>query len=213
MPRAKARDLSIVHVPLDLRKGARTRLKVIDSAYRCIARDGYYRTTFQTIADHAKVSQPLVVKIFVSRENIFPMVAAHLLQQAILRTEARLQAGQAITVAQKLETYYEVSLDMLEADPDLPNFYINLYYLSTYDPKTREINQAIRKGALDRIEGFLMGSPKVQRRRDLSLRRIATGLHDLLTGSILNCVALGSDWDKPALLKNLRVSFLDGLDL
>src|SRR4051794_36157433 len=79
---AMSKTGALFTAPEPLRKGERTRLKLIESAFLSIARDGYYRTTFQTIADRAKVSQPLVVKAFRTRENIFPVVCGHLLELA-----------------------------------------------------------------------------------------------------------------------------------
>jgi len=189
------------------RKGERTRIKLLESAFLGIARDGYYRTTFQTIADRAGVSQPLVVRLFRTREEIFPTVAGHLLELATEATEARLSEAEDLDLGAKLEAYFEVSVDILRAQPDLARFYVNIYYLASYDERVRAFYTTIRRQALSRLSGWLKASG-AERPNEL-----AAALHDLLSGHILNVIAAGGKWNKPALKRGLRTLVLKGLGL
>lgn len=196
---------SLFEVSPEWRKGERTRIKLLESAFLGIARDGYYRTTFQTIADRAGVSQPLVVRAFRTREAIFPTVAEHLLEQAVRATEARMSRAAAADAPARIEAYFEVSVDMLRAQPDLARFYVNLYYLAAYDEKVRALYTAIRRQAVARLASLIKGATSDRP------SEIAASLHDLLTGHILNVIAAGGKWNKPALKRSLRATVLRGL--
>ena len=46
----------------------------------------------------------------------------------------------------------------------------------------------------------------------LTPNEVAAALHDLLTGHILNVIAAGGKWNKPALKRSLRAIVLKGLE-
>jgi len=183
MPRTLKPSVELFPVAKDLRKGQRTRIHILKAAFECMARDGYYRTTFQTIADYTNLSQPLIVKVFGSRENIFPVVAEALLTRATQLTEGHLESLKSKSSASKMEAYFEISLKMLQAHPLLAKFYINIYYLATYEPRIRKFNQIMRTQALERLTK-LLGD---QHRAEM--------VHNQLTGFILNAISLGTPLD------------------
>lgn len=192
--------------PKGARKGVRTRLKILESAFQCISRDGYYRTTFQTIADRAGVSQPLVVRAFSNRDGIFLAVAHHLLELAIVNTESRLAAASPATPLERVKTYFDVSIDMLSEQPDLARFYMNTYYLSTYERAVRALNSQVRARAVERLTNLLAGASKLRRRLE-----VAQSLHDYLIGFLLNTIASGTKWDRAAIHRTLTYVFLSRL--
>ncbi|MEO0336145.1 MAG: TetR/AcrR family transcriptional regulator [Pseudomonadota bacterium] len=185
----------------DLRKGERTQLRILAASYKCIVKLGYYRTTFQTIADEAGVSQPLVVKIFKARENIFTTTAQAVLQAALLETEHRLEAQNPRSLKSALRCYFDVSIDMINKTPDLGRFYLNLHYLAAYEQPIREMNAAIRSNAVLRIEG-LLSSYGQTRMSKKSRTALASSLHDLIVGHIFQSISLAKKADK------VRVAFL-----
>ena len=162
---------------MELRKGERTRLKILAASYRCIVELGYYRTTFQTIADQANVSQPLVVKTFKARENIFFTTAMSVLQAAMAETESRLKKQNPRNLKKALQCYFDVSVDMINQTPDLGKFYLNLHYLAAYEQPIKKLNLSIRQNAVMRLEGLISeftDSP-ISKKKKLVL---AEALHD-----------------------------------
>lgn len=197
---------SLFTIDPTLRKGQRTQLRIIQAAFACIARDGYYRTTFQTIADQAQLSQPLIVKAFGTRENIFPTVAGHLLGLATVLTNDRIALLKAEGTEKKIEAYFDVSLEMMRDNPDLVLFYMNIYYLSTYDRAIRAFNLKMRKQAMNRLIELLREHPRLARARAEKLQAHAASLHDYLVGSILNGVALHEKLDLERMRVGLRLT-------
>jgi len=61
-------------------RAARTRRRILESAARCFARNGYRRTRFEDIAAGAGVSRALVYAYFESKENLLRSVCASLLE-------------------------------------------------------------------------------------------------------------------------------------
>lgn len=169
-------------LPAEARKGERTRRHVIESAYLGIARDGYYRTTFQSIADRAKISQPLVVKIFGSKNKIFPVVAQEIFGVATVLTVEHLRKISTKSSRQRLEAYLEVTTSLFLDNPDLGAFYMNLYSLAAYDLEIQKILTAMRSQALGRLQELLGHAEDAVR------------FHDQLTGAILTTIALGENW-------------------
>src|SRR3954467_8263186 len=99
-----------------LRKGERTRQKLLQAALFCLAHYGERETTFQKIADHCGVSQPLVVRYFKSRDKIFPLVLEDFLTRARAKTVNALK--QNISPLDKIRNYLEVSVSLFRDEPE-----------------------------------------------------------------------------------------------
>lgn len=176
-----------------LSKGERTYQKIVDGAFVCIARDGYHATTFQTIADEVKLSQPLMVRYFGSKEQIFPVVIEHFLALARAQTESALKEieGKA-SATEKLKKYIDTSFVIFLSKPQMQKFYMAIYSHSHYDDKIRKINMAIKSGAIQRIVSILNEGIS---NKEFALSHppeiVARVIHNTLTGLLLNCVIEG----------------------
>lgn len=170
-----------------MKKADQTKAKIIKSAAFCLAHLGERETTFQAIADHCGVSQPLVVKYLKNREGIFSNVIEEMVEKAKSATVEVLSQSSSATDA--LTKYLFVSLENFEKDQTIPRIYLMLYYFAGIDPKFRAINSEIKRGAVDRIYNILeAGIESGEFRRSLDTYGLARIIHDGIVGILLSSI-------------------------
>lgn len=168
-------------------KGDLQRQRIIDSASYCLANFGERGTTFQTIADHCKISQSSVVKYLKTRDNIFPQVLDYWISRARVQTEARLNASDS--AEQKLRHYIKVSHELFVETREVSIIILTLHYLAGTNEKYRVVNAGIKEVALNRIakiidEGIQDGSFK-----KVNSRIVAKTMHNSLMGYLLSTIS------------------------
>ena len=185
------------------RDGAQTKLKALRAAIRCVAELGIEATTFQAIADEAKLSQPLVVYHFKNRKNIFPAIVEHLLVESLVETESALTKTSA-TSRELLAEYLRVSFSFFRSQPELAKVYLTFYYLSGVDRYFTVLNDKLKSEAAQRIHQILARGVQSGELKDAS-PLTARMIHLYLTGVLLN---LATEKSSPAqdevLLKELE---------
>ena len=187
-------------------KGERTRNAVLSSAIYCLSHHGERDTTFQKIADHCKVTQPLVVHYFKRRENIFPAVMDYIFDFTLIETLKQLD--KADTARARLNAYIDVSLNFFEQQPDLGNIYIQFYAKAAYDPYYKDLNSKIKLEATARIEKILKQGQQEGIYRNIDTAIAAKVIHNSLTGLILNMLSENSEF-KAAALRNELSFFIE----
>lgn len=157
------------------------------SAAFCLAHLGEKETTFQAIADHCGVSQPLVVKYLKNREGIFSSVIDEMVEKAKSTTVEFLSHSSSATDA--LTKYLFVSLENFEKDEIIPRIYLMLYYFAGIEPKYRAINSQIKKSAVDRIYRILeKGIASGEFRCSIDTYSLARIIHDGIVGILLSSI-------------------------
>lgn len=127
-------------------KGERTREKILKSSIQCLATLGHEKTTFQAIADHCGISQPLVVHYFEKRENVFPSVIEYLLSRTedILRKEI----DHTRSAVDRLNDFVRVSLEYVRREPDEAKVFLTLSLFATFSDQYRAFNGKIKQSAI-----------------------------------------------------------------
>jgi AcrR family transcriptional regulator len=87
------------------------RAQILEAALGCFGRYGYRRTSMETIARAAGVSRPALYQHFAGREDVFRAMAAWLLDGALERAAAALDAGGPL--ADRLYGALEVKLALV----------------------------------------------------------------------------------------------------
>ncbi|MGZ3774026.1 MAG: TetR/AcrR family transcriptional regulator [Bdellovibrio sp.] len=185
---------------------AKTKTKIIESAMECIADLGLEATTFQAIADKAKISQPLVAYHLKKRENIFIEAFTHLLDTSLVATESSL--AEALSPKDKLINYIMVSLQVFRSHAAIPKMYIAFYYLSSFDPTYRKMNDKLKQEATQRILNILalgLGSGDFKSSDPLLTAKI---IHTSITGLLLNLACENSAFSDEILLQKLTNTIL-----
>jgi AcrR family transcriptional regulator len=75
------------------RKGARQAQTIIEAAYRCLARDGYARTSMQRIAEEAGVQKRMLHYYFETRQKLFEQIAAYVGDRMLSPVEDAIEGG------------------------------------------------------------------------------------------------------------------------
>lgn len=123
------------------RKGARQAQAIVEAGYRCLARDGYARTSMQRIADEAGVQKRMLHYYFDTREKLFAELVAYVGDRMLLPVE------EAISGLEEPEQIVNLGFDRLwrelVTEPELQGVYLGLLAESVGDPALRESLAAV----------------------------------------------------------------------
>lgn len=184
------------------KKGQETYQKIVLAAIRSFAMFGDKGTTFQSIADLAGVSQPLVSKHFKSRDAVLPAaIDQFLLETRQLTTKAM---AEVTLPTEKIKTYIQISIQMFRKHPDLFKIYLLLHYYAGFDSKYQEINTEIKKVAVDRITVIIQDGIKKGDFKDTNARLMAKVIHSNIVGLILSITTERTEFTDSQLQKTLE---------
>lgn len=139
-------------------KGTRTHEKILQSAIFCIAHAGHEKTTFQTIADHCGISQPLVVHYFKKRTNVFP----HVVDYLVNRTQyvIQFQSGRSETATQRLRKFIRISLSAVREDTASAKVFLTLSFLAAFEESYRDRSGQIKQMVANELVEILAAGIK-----------------------------------------------------
>lgn len=184
----------------------KTKEHIIRSAMNCISELGLEHTTFQAIADKAKVSQPLVVYHLKTRENIFHAVFQYILDTSLLETEQAI--AKTPSAKEALTAYIDVSLKYFRSHHGIPIVYLTFYYLSSFNSEYRMINDKLKAEAIQRIMGILAVGMAKKEFKIVNPNLTAKIIHTNITGLLLNLACEKTNYTDEELLKELKKSCL-----
>jgi AcrR family transcriptional regulator len=191
------------------RKGEAQRLRVIESASYCLTKFGERGTTFQSIAEHCKISQASVVKYLKSKDNIFPVVLDHWMSRArSITEESLLQAG---SPEKKLRHYLRISITLFFEKPDVNRVYLMLHYFASIDERFKVINAEIKGIARKRIGEIINAGIADGSFRKVDVPLLSKTIHNCLVGYLLSSVteiSKPSDLQLAPILEDCCLSFV-----
>lgn len=167
-------------------KGEVQKQRVIESASYCLANFGERGTTFQTIAEHCKISQASVVKYLKTRDNIFPVVLDYWITRARGRTEEAIAANS--TPEQKLRSYFKVSSDLFHESREVSVIILTLHYFAGISDKYRVVNAQIKDVAQDRLAAIIEEGMKDGSFKKVNAKAVAKTMHNSLMGYLLSSI-------------------------
>jgi AcrR family transcriptional regulator len=164
-------------------KGEETYQRILAAAMQSFARLGDKNTTFQSIADIAGVSQPLVAKYFKSREAVLPAVVDKFLH------DARVVTAQAVDRAhspkEKLKEYLRVSIKMFRDKPEIFKIYLLLHYYAGFSETYKEKNSEIKRVAVERVTKIIEEGISQKLFKKCNAKLTAKIIHSSLVGVVL----------------------------
>lgn len=146
-------EAATAEYPFASRKGARRAQAIIAAGYRCLARDGYARTSMQRIADEAGVQKRMLHYYFETRERLFAELVAYLGDRMLQPVE------EAISGLGDPEQIVNLGFDRLwselVAEPELQGVYLGLVSESVGDPALRRAIVAVGDRYRDLIRSLI----------------------------------------------------------
>jgi AcrR family transcriptional regulator len=135
-------------------KGARQAEAIVDAAIRCLARDGYARTSMQRIADEAGVNKRMVHYYFDTREQLFDELGRSVGDRLLAGVADAVEglAEPSDIVAAGFERLWKAVTD----DPELQAVYFGLVAESVTDPALRRTVSHVKDGYRDLIRGLIV---------------------------------------------------------
>lgn len=124
-------------------KGLKTQVKIMESAIHCLSHAGHANTTFQSIADHCGISQPLVVHYFKKRENVFPQVIDYLIHRT--QNAIHIDVDRTDSATLQLKKFIRLSLLAVRSDENSAKVFLTLNFLAAFEDRFRDSSSQIKQ--------------------------------------------------------------------
>jgi AcrR family transcriptional regulator len=182
-------------------KGQRTFEKAIRSAIHCLANLGYDQTTFQAIADHAGLSQPLVVHYFKKKENVFPQVIDYLLAK---NAQLGRPGAMKLSAREELRTYLKEAIRIFRENPDSSKIYFTLSFMAVFKESYRISNTKLKQANLERLINILAHGIHTGEFSPDALIGKARMINNLLAGTFMDILTETSSMSDDEILMMLE---------
>lgn len=160
--------------PLDARS------LILESAIRCIAKYGFHETSFQKIADASEMKQTAVIYHFKSKAQLLKAIIGTILESN--RSAVATSTSARKNPVELLRAHFEGNLHWALTYPDQAKIILLFYYHASFDPGFTALYRSIRVNAVLKIKRILGAG-----NQDLAVLA-----HDILLGSIVNCLSVGA---------------------
>jgi AcrR family transcriptional regulator len=193
------------------KKGDKTFENILDAALKSFSKFGDRGTTFQTIANLAGVSQPLVSKYFKSREAVLPAVLEKYLGE--VRQQTTLEIEKSKSATEQLKTYISFSISFYRKNPDIFKIYLLMHYQAGFNKVFLELNTQRKQFATERIKKII--DKGIENKEFVSCRSdlVAKVIHSSLVGLIISMTTEKLNHSDAQLLKMMTSMTLDWLQV
>lgn len=163
---------------------------IIQTALGCFADKGFYETSFQAIADACGMSQTSVLYHFKTKPDLLKAVLDVILRSNMAVVGRRMEGVSNAKSA--LRAHFEGNLEWALRHRNESKNILLLYYYGTYSQEFSDLYRGIRHSAVDKIAAIARKAREDGQLSGLvSVDAFALVAHDLLLGSIVNCLAVG----------------------
>lgn len=168
-------------------KGEGTRERILRSAIRLMARDGFYGTSVEQIAEAAGVSGTAPLYYFESKEHII-----HGVLELILENNHRIVSSAMkpqLSALDRLRTHFRMNLRWASKFPEEASIELLMYYQASFQREWSALyGDMLRKGRERILELVLAGQREGKFARGLDARKASLLLHDALLGGLVAMV-------------------------
>jgi len=168
-------------------KGDRRRLEILQAAFDCIAAEGVEHMTFEAVGKQIGVKPSHIAYYFPDKSTIVEGVFKLLIASAQKSYVEALKRERS--PKRQLQSYVEVSFDMVKINSSFPAIFTLLFYFSTREEKYRDLYRTVLQTATQRVASilrpFYQSKPAKLRALTGVAEEIVTTLHgDLIQGSV-----------------------------
>jgi AcrR family transcriptional regulator len=162
-------------------------IRIVEAAIRVYAKLGAGQAGFSDIAKEARVPRPLV-------NYYFP--TTHALQEAVVEVVLDSLKSAALVGLEKkwkdpleaIVAFVDAYFDWAKKNRDLFSIWLYFYYLASFDPHFRKLNDRIRETGRDRIAALLYRAVEERRLRlpkAATAPSLALAIQSALTGGFV----------------------------
>ena len=179
--------------------------QLLETACLLISKKGFHETSFQSIADRAKISQTTVMHYFKNKNTLVRLLIGHVVQSNRNTVEPLFKTED--TPVDRLKKHFLGNFRWGERYPHQISVLLLFYYMGSVNEDFSELYTEVRKRARMRIQEILEKIPasKKTSNKNFTAEWMAEMLHDLLVGAGVNAVATQSmEGSEDALLQKLE---------
>jgi AcrR family transcriptional regulator len=182
--------LSGGHLLRKMKKGERTRLKIIEAAVACYSDRGFDGASFADIAGKAGVNRGLIAHYFGSKQALIEEALTHVVH-GLRDFNQRFIPEWKKKVPEPMECWGEATFTWAKEIPDYAGYLILCIQRSQYDPA---VAQAIRKVFQDTrasLAGIIRDASNELPYRITSPEIAALQIHSLVVGHVVMALTMG----------------------
>ncbi|MBI1862149.1 MAG: TetR family transcriptional regulator [Deltaproteobacteria bacterium] len=172
-----------------LRKGERTKLRIVEVATRLIAKKGLHNLTYEELARISKSSRQLIQTYYPNRDRLFEeciKLGRYQFQKFVVDALER-----ATTPKEKLDTYLEKTLQWVDENREKVANIIFFHHLCALDPGHKALNTGHADIGSQRLTAIVVGL-----RPELPMgeaRDLAKAIQNLIMGNLYCLVTEARD--------------------
>ena len=178
---------------LEPSKGDLKRFEIIETAIKCLAKEGFEGGTFEKIAKRLKTRRSHIAYYFEDRDELLRSVVRYIIAQAQQITVELVT--QAKTPLEQLQAISNAAFEWADRYPEQARVLVFFHYQCASDLKYKKLHTQIREAGFERIRalvGVLHGGDKASGSRALDLNERARALQATMTGLVFEYVTTDS---------------------
>ncbi len=163
-----------------LRKGDRTRLRILDAAGKLLQTRDFSALTMAEIGKPAKIAPATIYEHFKDKDELLVEAIRHLIGEQRVKIDARIKDSDPAEkrLRASLRVNLEISFEVMAP-------LMSLFYFAAIKPAVREFEVEFQRTAVSRIETLLIhgnreGAWNIQRTQS-----VARSIHSLLIGEMI----------------------------
>lgn len=191
-----------------MRKGERTRLKILENTIILFAEKGFDGTSIQNIADETGLSQAAVFQHFKNKKVLLDAVRQHITEDVMSFISGKLDSHNP--ARKELEAYVLGTVEWSIKNRSMAQIILLNYYFACFDDDFHRHLKFVMARAENRVMGYLLAC---QREGDLdknaNVEQLSQQIHDFIVGIAFK---LQASTRKTRMDKALKARCLDFID-
>lgn len=173
-----------------------TRMHILDSAFKLIAREGVQALTLSELARHSRLSKPRIAYHYSDMDQLVADIYETVIRRG--REASGLRIAEARTPHQKIMALVEAFFGWISSNSDLCRFQLAMYGYATVSRKVGAIHRRLIQVGLERVETILSETGLSAEKRS----SLAAAIYNQLIGaSVREISSSGQISDKKLVLE------------
>ncbi len=174
-------------ISLSASKAQRRMIQISEAAIKNYATIGYSGTTYEKIAETAKISRPLIRHYFDTREEIFDFSIRYIGSNFQHIATQNIENGK--TYKEKLEQYIQTTFQWVESNPHHSKAWLYYLHVCAYDPQSKKDNSKYIETEHQRLQTLLERGKKNGEFHFKDKSVLAKRIQIIMTGALVSLLS------------------------
>lgn len=186
--------------PYEPERSHQTRQRIIDAAFKLVAKRGAHALSLSELARQSRLSKPRIAYHYDDMEQVLAELYEAFIAKGRAETEKRVAAAK--TPVEKIEAIVLAFFAWMSDNPELGRFELAMFAYASVSEKVGALHRQFLSGGVKRIEAILADSGVAEPQR----ATLALASHNQIVGSILRSLSSGDTGQPEKQAKEVHVA-------